>query len=101
MDVVMPQMDGYQAAARLKAINVNRWVPLVFLTAKTEDESVARGIDAGGDGYLIKPISFITLKAKLDAFARMLQMQRQLEQKSAELEVYYRAPKTSSALPDT
>jgi CheY-like chemotaxis protein/anti-sigma regulatory factor (Ser/Thr protein kinase) len=91
MDVVMPEMDGYQAAAHLKAISVNRWVPLVFLTAKTEDAAVARGIEVGGDDYLLKPISFVTLKAKLDAFARMLQMQRQLEQKSAELEVYYRA----------
>ena len=91
MDVVMPEMDGYQAAAYLKSISVSRWVPLVFLTAKTEDEAVARGIDVGGDDYLLKPISFITLKAKLDAFARMLQMQRQLEHKSAELEVYYRA----------
>ncbi len=91
MDVVMPEMDGYEAAARIKAIGTDRWVPLVFLTAKTEDEAVARGIEVGGDDYLIKPISFVTLKAKLDAFARMLHMQRQLEQKSAELEVYYRA----------
>src|SRR5687767_5629839 len=61
MDVVMPEMDGYQAAARLKGISVNRWVPLVFLTAKTEDKAVARGIEVGGDDYLLKPISFITL----------------------------------------
>jgi CheY-like chemotaxis protein/anti-sigma regulatory factor (Ser/Thr protein kinase) len=91
MDVVMPEMDGYEAAARIKHVGVERWVPLIFLTARTEDESVARGIAVGGDDYLTKPISFVTLKAKLDAFGRMLQMQRQLEQKSAELEVYYRA----------
>jgi CheY-like chemotaxis protein len=91
LDVVMPEMDGFETAARIRALILDRWVPLVFLTGNTEDAAISRGIEVGGDDYLIKPVAFVMLKAKLDAFARMLQMQRQLEQKSAELEQYYHA----------
>ncbi len=91
LDVVMPEMDGFETAARIRALNLGRWLPLVFLTGNTENAAIARGIEVGGDDYLIKPVAFVMLKAKLDAFARMLQMQRQLEQKSAELEQYYHA----------
>ncbi len=91
LDVIMPEMDGFETAARLRALDLGRWVPLVFLTGNTEHAAISRGIEVGGDDYLIKPVSFVMLKAKLDAFARMLQIQRQLEQKSAELERYYHA----------
>lgn len=91
LDVVMPEMDGFETAARIRALSLGRWVPLVFLTGNTEDAAISRGIEVGGDDYLIKPVTFVALKAKLDAFARMLQMQRQLEQKSAELERYHDA----------
>lgn len=91
LDVVMPEMDGFETAVRIRALPLDRWVPLVFLTGNTDDAAISRGIEVGGDDYLIKPVTFVMLKAKLDAFARMLQMQRQLEQKSAELEQYYHA----------
>lgn len=89
LDVMMPGMDGFETAERVKAMHIDGWLPLIFLTANTEDAAIARGVEVGGDDYLIKPISFIMLKAKLDAFSRMLTMQRQIAQKNAELEVYY------------
>jgi len=91
LDVMMPEMDGFQTAEHIKTMGIDGWIPLIFLTANTEDNGIVRGIQVGGDDYLIKPISFVMLKAKLDAFSRMLDMQRQIEQKNVELEFYYHA----------
>jgi len=89
LDVMMPQMDGFETAERIRAMQISGWLPLIFLTADADDASIARGVEVGGDDYLIKPIGFIVLKAKLDAFSRMLAMQRQIAQKNEELEFYY------------
>ena len=49
LDVVMPEMDGFETAARIRALILDRWLPLVFLTGNTEDAAIARGIEVGGD----------------------------------------------------
>ena len=79
MDVMMPKVDGYEAAAMIKAQFGERWVPIVFLSALTTDEQMVEGLEAGGDDYLTKPINFVLLKAKLRSFARTLEMQRRLD----------------------
>lgn len=79
MDVMMPKMDGLEAAARIKAQFGERWVPIVFLSALTTDEQMVSGLESGGDDYLTKPVNFIVLKAKLRSYARTLEMQRKLD----------------------
>jgi PleD family two-component response regulator len=54
------------------------WTAIIFLTSMTKDEDLARGIEAGGDDYLIKPISQIVLQAKVNAMRRLVEMQRSL-----------------------
>lgn len=91
LDVSMPGMDGFETARRIRERGAHGWVPLIFLTGRTDGSAIERGVGVGGDDYMIKPINFVMLKAKLDAFCRMLGMQRQIEQKNAELEYYYQA----------
>lgn len=79
MDVMMPRMDGYEAAAKIKSMSKARWVPLVFLSALTTDEQMVTGLESGGDDYLTKPINFVMLKAKIRSLARTLDMQRKLD----------------------
>ncbi len=78
MDVMMPVMDGYEATRRIKAMCGERWVPVVFLSALDKEENLVAGLDAGGDDYLAKPVSFVVLEAKLRSLIRSLALQRTL-----------------------
>ena len=55
MDVMMPVMDGYEATRRIKAGCGERFVPVIFLTALTDEHALALCIEAGGDDFLTKP----------------------------------------------
>lgn len=89
MDIMMPGMDGYEATARIKALETNKWVPVVFLSAMTQDESLVRGLDVGGDDYLTKPVNLVVLKAKINAMLRIAELQEYLAEKNDKLESYY------------
>lgn len=57
LDVMMPEMDGYEVCRRLKANPATRDIPIIFLTAKTEVEDEKLGLDLGAVDYITKPIS--------------------------------------------
>jgi diguanylate cyclase (GGDEF)-like protein len=87
LDVVMPEMDGYEAATRIKKLckKRNLWIPIIFLSAKISDEDVVKGIEAGGDDYLTKPVSQTVLNAKLKAMQRIAAMREELERVNQKL----------------
>jgi PAS domain S-box-containing protein len=80
MDVMMPVMDGFEATRRIKQLCGERWVPVVFLSALDKEENLVTGLDAGGDDYLHKPVSFVVLDAKLRSLTRAVRMQRALDE---------------------
>jgi CheY-like chemotaxis protein len=57
LDVIMPEMDGYELCKRIREKEKYKETPVVFLTAKSRDEDRARGLEAGANLYLSKPIS--------------------------------------------
>ena len=71
MDIMMPVMDGYEATVRIKRLAGSRFVPIIFLTAITDESALARCIEAGGDDFLTKPYSHIALAAKIQAMERI------------------------------
>lgn len=76
LDIMMPVMDGFEAARQMKAMSVERWVPIIFLSALNRDENLVEGLEAGGDDYLTKPINFIVLEAKMRSMQRSLMLQQ-------------------------
>lgn len=76
LDIMMPVMDGFEAARRIKAMNRDKWTPVIFLSALNRDENLVEGLDAGADDYLTKPINFVVLEAKLRSMQRSLAMQQ-------------------------
>lgn len=80
MDIMMPVMDGYEAASQIKAKCGERFVPMIFLTALTDNASLARSIDAGGDDFLTKPINATLLKAKIQSMSRIRDLNRTLRE---------------------
>jgi diguanylate cyclase (GGDEF)-like protein len=87
LDVNMPNMDGYQCARHIRknCQQGNLWIPIIFLSAEVTDDAIVKGIDSGGDDYLLKPITLKVLSAKLRAMARIANMRKELEDASAHL----------------
>lgn len=90
LDVEMPGMSGLDVARAIRSEESQRgaldWTPIIFLTALANDEQLARGIDAGGDDYLVKPVSEIVLSAKIAAMRRIRELRNQFLQLTKELE---------------
>ncbi|MRR51246.1 MAG: response regulator [Rhodocyclaceae bacterium] len=86
MDVMMPVMDGFEATRHIKEREANRWVPVVFISAMDKDENLVAGLEAGGDDYLFKPVNFVVLKAKLKSIVRTLELHRQVEETTRQLQ---------------
>ncbi|WP_156302734.1 GGDEF domain-containing response regulator, partial [Methylogaea oryzae] len=78
MDVVMPIMDGIEATRRIKGLGGARWVPLMLMTGLSQQDEIVAGLDAGADDYLIKPISFQVLSARMRSMHRIATMQDSL-----------------------
>lgn len=70
-DIMMPVMDGYQAATIIKQRAGERFVPVIFLTSVTDEDALAKCIMHGGDDFLTKPYSHVLLRAKLQALNRI------------------------------
>lgn len=79
LDILLPGFDGYEVARRIRAMEKpGEWTPIIFLTGLTRDEDLERGIEAGGDDYLLKPVSEVVLGAKVRAMQRIVQMRHSL-----------------------
>lgn len=89
MDVMMPELDGYQATARIRRIHVEKWVPVIFLSALERKKNLLLGLEAGGDDYIAKPVNMMELQAKIRALQRVAVLQGTLAEKRKELESYY------------
>jgi DNA-binding response OmpR family regulator len=67
LDVMMPRLDGYEATRRLRQQEGTRRIPVILLTARVQEDDVARGFDAGVDDYVKKPFSPQELGARVQA----------------------------------
>lgn len=85
MDVMMPVKDGYEATQEIKKLAGNKWVPVLFLSAKSSVEDQIQGINLGGDDYLTKPVDLNMLEVKLKAMMRIVEMQRKLNSATEKL----------------
>ncbi len=65
LDIMMPEMDGYEVCRRLKSDMGTRHIPVIFLTAKTETEDIVRGFEVGGADYVTKPFNGAELLARV------------------------------------
>lgn len=87
LDVVMDGMSGFDAAREIRKISTEDWIPIIFLSSTINDKSIAKGIEAGGDDYLTKPYSEVTIEAKIKAMSRIAEMRQKLLVKRDELQL--------------
>jgi len=89
MDVMMPVVDGYTATREIKKKSIDHFIPIIFLTAMSDDESLVKCVESGGDDFLTKPYNRVILQAKIKALDRISKLYRQnIEQKDI-LKNYY------------
>ncbi|UJJ31003.1 fused response regulator/phosphatase [Halopseudomonas maritima] len=79
LDALMPIMDGFEAARRIKRSAGEDLVPVIFLTSLTETDALVKCLEAGGDDFLTKPYNPVILDAKIRAFRRMREMHQTLQ----------------------
>lgn len=70
LDVMLPGLDGFEVARRLRGRVETETIPILFLTAKVEEEDQIEGLMAGGDAYLTKPVSPQVVLANARAILR-------------------------------
>ena len=89
MDVMMPVMSGYEATERIKAQCGDRFVPVLFLTAVTDEQGLAECITHGGDDFLTKPFNQIILHSKIDALSRIRNLYALVKTQNRELTAHH------------
>lgn len=82
LDIMMPDMDGYEVCRQLKANSRTRDIPVIFITAKTEVEDEMLGLALGAVDYLTKPVVPAIVMARVSTHLALRQLSRELEQKN-------------------
>ncbi len=90
MDIMMPGMDGYETTRRIRAVDRERFVPVLFVTALTDEQRLAQCIEAGGDDFITKPISRVQLNAKIDSWLRTQALYRTVTAQRDALDAHQR-----------
>jgi DNA-binding response OmpR family regulator len=67
LDVMLPKIDGFDLTRRLRENESTATMPIILLTARTQEGDVQRGFDAGADDYIRKPFSPQELRARVQA----------------------------------
>jgi len=82
LDVMMPDMDGYEVCRQLKADDAVKKIPVIFLTAKDEMENEIRGFELGAVDYITKPISPPRLLARIETHLALKEAREDLEKQN-------------------
>ncbi len=73
LDLMMPHLDGFQTCGLLKKTLAEKFLPVIFLTVKSETETKIQALVKGGDDFLIKPYDFQELDMKLQNMLRLIE----------------------------
>lgn len=85
LDVMLPDIKGYEVAREIKRLAGERFVPILFLTGLSERQTLTDSIEAGGDDFIAKPVDFATLRAKILAMERIRRLYDDMRNQREEL----------------
>ncbi|MCD4791991.1 MAG: hybrid sensor histidine kinase/response regulator [Bacteroidales bacterium] len=87
LDIMMPDMDGYEACMHIKNNEKLKEIPVIFLTAKVEPEDIIKGFDAGGVDYITKPFNHAELLARISTHLELKKSRDALKKAEHELQI--------------
>ncbi len=85
LDIMMPDMDGYEICQRLKADKKTSDIPIIFITAKAQEEDEIKGFELGAVDYITKPISPSKVRARAKTHLKLKDAYERLEKQNTEL----------------
>jgi class 3 adenylate cyclase len=88
LDIMMPEMDGFEVCRRFKADPRLKEIPIIFLTASNEAESVVKGFELGAVDYITKPFNAAELLSRVNTHLQLRAARRQLEELASKLSRY-------------
>jgi CheY-like chemotaxis protein len=80
LDIMMPDMDGYEVCRRLRDDEITRDVPVIFVTANTDDKTLKDAFEAGGTDYVRKPVNRVEIQARVKSALTNQELTRKLVQ---------------------
>ena len=86
LDIMMPEMDGFEVCRRLKADEKTREIPVIFITARDIHDDVVAGFEIGAVDYIAKPFNEREVLVRVQTHVRLNHLTRELVQKNRELE---------------
>ena len=81
LDIMMPEMDGYEVCQLLKSNPTTQNIPIIFITAKSQEEDERKGLELGAEDYITKPISPAIVLARVRTHLALYDQNRALEHK--------------------
>jgi len=96
LDVMMPGIDGFETCRRLKAEEITKEIPVLFMTALTNIEDKVKGFTVGGVDYLTKPVQEEEVLARVSVHLTLRHLQQRLEAKTVELSKAKEAAETAN-----
>ncbi len=87
LDIMMPELDGLETCRRLKMDPVTAEIPVIFITARSDMESVVEGFRAGGVDYVVKPFQAEEVLSRVATHLRISRLTRELREKNHALEL--------------
>ncbi|HPN37649.1 MAG TPA: hybrid sensor histidine kinase/response regulator [Melioribacteraceae bacterium] len=88
LDIMMPEMSGYEVCEKLKSSSLTKDIPVIFLTAKTEIDDIVKGFDLGGVDYITKPFQPKEILARIKTHIDLIRTKKELEEKNDLLNLY-------------
>jgi len=88
LDVMMPKRDGFDVCRTLKGDPLLPYIPIILVTARVDSEDIVRGLEAGADEYLTKPVDHVALVARVRSMLRIKEQQDTIQAQAAQLKVY-------------
>lgn len=86
LDIIMPDIDGYEVCKQIKITELYYKIPIIFLTVKSETEDEVKGFDMGAVDYITKPISPSIVRARVSTQLALSKANKKLQQHTYELE---------------
>jgi diguanylate cyclase (GGDEF)-like protein len=87
LDIIMPNMDGYQLCKKLKENEITKNIPIIFITSNTDEYSIKKAYETGGVDYVTKPFKPAELLARINTHVKMRELINDLEKSKEELKL--------------
>ena len=86
LDIMMPEMDGFETCRRLKTNPATAEIPVIFISAKDEMSSVVKGFEVGGVDYITKPFRHEEVRVRVQTHLTIKELQKRLREANHQIQ---------------